>query len=525
MRSEIIGNYICLDGEDFEREYEKNAQWHHDSASQGNPSAQYGLGYCYDHGRVVKQDQELAVYWYTKAAEQGNSLAQRNLGDCYYYGKGVAKNHSIAAKWYKKAANQESFYSRRMLRRINTKQVLKRLGTITISVLFALLLLGVALEVFADPTESEIIRFLKENVYSHTLLLSNFPYSFITVPIALISFAVHERSHAIVAYKLGDRSLKSRGRLSRNPLKHLDPLGTLLIAIFGFGWAKPVKVDPDRFEDPKAAIAILAAAGPISNFAIAVLASMAMQTMIFFDIFPPMVIAQCFFILFWLNMAIGILNSLPLIPLDGSKVLMALMPHKHYNKIINGDSTVFFAVTICSVVLVLTLLISGTFSEFIGKVLWSSDAYLRYDYWVDASSARSGDMQAQNYLGNYYFGGVNVTQDYEQAVYWYRKSAENGYNWGQFNLGNCYFHGNGVEQNYEWAVFWYRKAAEQGNIDAQFALGDCYYFGDGVDHDKDRAYFWFTQAAERGNDYAIEVLRLLHNECSDRIITTTLVHR
>ena len=115
--------------------------------------------------------------------------------------------------------------------------------------------------------------------------------------------------------------------------------------------------------------------------------------------------------------------------------------------------------------------------------------------------AMEGDAVAQNRLGVRYYDGKGVEQNYEEAIKWFRKSAERGNDWGQYNLANCYYNGKGVSQDYVEAVKWYRKSAEQGNSSAQNRLGVCYYKGNGVEQDYVEAVKWQRKSAEQGNDW------------------------
>ena len=124
-------------------------------------------------------------------------------------------------------------------------------------------------------------------------------------------------------------------------------------------------------------------------------------------------------------------------------------------------------------------------------------------------AAEQGNAKAQNNLGFCYESGRGVTQDYTETVKWYRKAAELGYAKAQNNLGNCYYKGNGVTQNYTEAVKWYRKAAEQGNAKAQNNLGLCYEKGRGVTKSISEAVKWYRKAAEKGHARAKENLRSL----------------
>ena len=113
-------------------------------------------------------------------------------------------------------------------------------------------------------------------------------------------------------------------------------------------------------------------------------------------------------------------------------------------------------------------------------------------------AAEQGNATAQNNLGNRYYYGEGVTQDYAEAVKWYRKAAEQGNAQAQCNLGYCYSNGEGVTQDYAEAVKWYRKAVEQGHVIAQNNLGYCYQAGIGVPKDVGKAVDWYTKAAEQG---------------------------
>ena len=95
-----------------------------------------------------------------------------------------------------------------------------------------------------------------------------------TVPAVLIAISLHEFAHGWASWKLGDPTPRATGRLSLNPLRHLDPIGTLCLLVFHFGWAKPVPVDMRYFKNPKAGMAVTALAGPVSNFLLALLAGM-----------------------------------------------------------------------------------------------------------------------------------------------------------------------------------------------------------------------------------------------------------
>lgn len=151
----------------------------------------------------------------------------------------------------------------------------------------------------------------------------------------LLCLVVHEVCHGLAAYWLGDPTAKRSHRLSLNPIHHLDPFGLLMMVVVGFGWAKPVPVDPRYFKNPKRGMAITALAGPVSNFILAYVSAL-----VYSGLYAVMVVkgettglslALSFFsVLILLNIGLGIFNLIPFPPLDGSKVLAMFLPDRWY---------------------------------------------------------------------------------------------------------------------------------------------------------------------------------------------------
>ena len=159
------------------------------------------------------------------------------------------------------------------------------------------------------------------------------------IPAVLLSLSFHEFSHGYVAFTLGDPTAKQAGRLTLNPLAHIDPLGTLCMLIFRFGWAKPVPVNVMYFKDRKKGMAITAAAGPISNLLLAFLCLL---------LFVPVLVyagwtavgsyaANFLYIMVMINVGLAVFNLLPISPLDGSKILYAVLPNKIYFSIMRYE--------------------------------------------------------------------------------------------------------------------------------------------------------------------------------------------
>lgn len=149
---------------------------------------------------------------------------------------------------------------------------------------------------------------------------------------ALLCLTVHELSHGAVAYVLGDPTAKDEGRLTLNPIKHIDPLGLLLMITAHVGWAKPVPVDMRYFKKPKTGMAVTALAGPVSNMLLALL--LILCASIIAGAAPANAVTVWLFDFLLgtavLSVGLGLFNLVPIPPLDGSKVLFALLPERAY---------------------------------------------------------------------------------------------------------------------------------------------------------------------------------------------------
>lgn len=156
----------------------------------------------------------------------------------------------------------------------------------------------------------------------------------ITALSALLCISFHETCHGLAALMLGDPTAKRAGRLSLNPLKHIDPIGLVMMITVRFGWAKPVPVDMRRFRNPKMGMAITALAGPVSNLVLSVVALLLYAVCDFYYQYLELEI------LYWvstfliytavLSVGLGVFNLLPIPPLDGSKILFSVLPNRWY---------------------------------------------------------------------------------------------------------------------------------------------------------------------------------------------------
>lgn len=154
----------------------------------------------------------------------------------------------------------------------------------------------------------------------------------------LVGFPVHEFSHALAAWRLGDGTARLFGRLTLNPVRHFDPMGGSLLAfsmilstlsgagLFGFGWAKPTPVNPVNLRGGRRAEALVAAAGPLSNLILAAAAALPLRAIVAARLDVPGLLVEVLFYFIVINVILMIFNLLPIPPLDGSRVLFALLP-------------------------------------------------------------------------------------------------------------------------------------------------------------------------------------------------------
>lgn len=189
----------------------------------------------------------------------------------------------------------------------------------------------------------------------------------INVPITLVCLTGHELAHGWVSEKLGDPTPRSQGRMTINPLAHLDVIGTLLMIFTGFGWAKPVMVNPMYYKDRKKGMALTAAAGPLANLVMAflmlLLYTLAAIVCSKLGIAIPYIVDTIVYAFVIRNLCFMVFNIIPIPPLDGAKVLGMILPNGAYYKMLQYERY--------SMIIIMLLALSGALDRIIGTGVYA----------------------------------------------------------------------------------------------------------------------------------------------------------
>lgn len=204
----------------------------------------------------------------------------------------------------------------------------------------------------------------------------------LSLPIVLLALSVHETAHGYVAYKLGDPTAKNLGRLTLNPIKHIDPFGFICMLLCGYGWARPVPVNTRFFKNPKRDMALTGLAGPVSNLILALIFALLVKLeLVVFDLFPPTtsLIMNVYVILYTflvlgidLNITLAVFNLIPFPPFDGSRIFLVFLPTNLYFKIMKYEQYIYIALMLALIFGLLDMpidFVSGLFKRLIFGVL------------------------------------------------------------------------------------------------------------------------------------------------------------
>jgi Zn-dependent protease len=199
----------------------------------------------------------------------------------------------------------------------------------------------------------------------------------IIAPPLLLALTVHEFAHGWVAYRLGDPTAKMAGRLTLNPLRHLDPIGTIAFFLIKIGWAKPVPVNAAYFKNPRKDMLWVALAGPMTNLAMAVISAVATKVVwLLMEILPASPVVNALFVPLnamliasvWINLVLCIFNFLPIPPLDGSRILSGILPPDLARS--------FAGIERYGFILILVLVFSGILSKVILPIIHFANTLL-----------------------------------------------------------------------------------------------------------------------------------------------------
>ena len=183
---------------------------------------------------------------------------------------------------------------------------------------------------------------------------------------AILCICVHESAHGLAALALGDPTAKQQGRISLNPFRHVDLVGLVMLAVAHVGWAKPVRIDPRYFKNPKAGMALTALAGPVSNFLLAFITGFIAALSYFGYVLHPgsrvlSYLSEFFYYATMISCGLGVFNLIPISPLDGSKVLYAFLPERAYFTLMRYERYGMF--------LLIALVMLGAFNGILGPAV------------------------------------------------------------------------------------------------------------------------------------------------------------
>lgn len=212
----------------------------------------------------------------------------------------------------------------------------------------------------------------------------------LSLPIILLALSLHETAHGYIAYKLGDPTARSLGRLTLNPLKHLDPIGFICMLLFGFGWANPVPINSRYFKKPRRDVALTSLAGPVSNLLAAVAFSVLYGIcLLLFNVFSIKVgisnetlllLCEHFLIFLYygvaLNVTLAVFNLLPIPPLDGSRIVSAFLPPAWAYKYMKYERIISIVLMVLLLFGVLSPVISKATDLIIGGLMWIPTLFL-----------------------------------------------------------------------------------------------------------------------------------------------------
>lgn len=202
----------------------------------------------------------------------------------------------------------------------------------------------------------------------------------IALPAVIIAIGLHEAAHAFMAYKLGDNTAKNMGRLTVNPLKHIDPIGFICLFLFHFGWAKPVPINPNNFKgNKKRGIVLTALAGPVMNIIVAFVFAIILYVVAAFagndaGTFTTTALLMIYYVVV-VNVSLAVFNLIPVPPLDGSKIFGGFLPYKYFYKMEEYQNIITIIMMLLLFTGVLGMIISPV-SDFLINIIDSAARFI-----------------------------------------------------------------------------------------------------------------------------------------------------
>ena len=197
------------------------------------------------------------------------------------------------------------------------------------------------------------------------------------IPVVILALTLHEFCHAQMAFRLGDPTAQRMGRLTLNPLKHLDPIGGIMFVLAGFGWAKPVPINPlyFRMRDKRKGIILVSLAGPVSNLLFALVAAFLMAIYVKFTGDVNSGLYKFLWYLCLINVVLAVLNLLPIPPLDGSKVMVSFLPWRWAEQ--------YYQYERYGILILIVLIFTGLFDAIISPAIdLVANAFVDFAYWI-----------------------------------------------------------------------------------------------------------------------------------------------
>ena len=442
-------------GQGVEADYEQAVEWYQKAADAGNTEAMLRLGDCYFQGQGVEVDYEQAVEWYQTAAEAGDAAAMSRLGDCYFQGRGIATNFVRAAEWYQRAAEA------------GNSDGMVGLG-----------------RCYENGYGVEQDDELAMEWYQKAANAGN-----------------AEAEERLAEYSSQEAETQQNGAQALEEYRQAAEAGDV-DAMYSLGECYSTGRGVER-DDAQAAEWYRRAADSGHVEAMSRLGNCYLSgTGVEQDY------AQA---VEWYRQAADAGDAAAMYRLGESYFTGQGVEQDYaqaiewYRKAADAGSTAAM------------LRLGERYRVGLGVEQDYAQAIEWYEKALDAGSEDSNTAFHTGYtstkliecyylLGESYFTGEGVEQDYAQAVEWYQKAAEAGNAAAMSRLGDCYFQGQGVEADYAQAVEWYQQAAEAGNSDGMVGLGRCYEDGYGVEQDDELAMEWYQKAADAGNAKAKERL-------------------